>query len=523
LKILITGRKSPIPHPQHHKKETTVTRNFDDLLRGDALTFAKHAHSELHQSDLSDDPYLRLLAYDVEQIVSRTIKRYVCNLPPGHGKTFVISVVLTALLLGHNPSGRILIVCYGEDLAKVICKKILKITRTTWYRKAFPRTILAKNHQTDRDFSTTAGGSVYARSIDGAITGLRCDDVIVDDAVQICDSGNIPHLESVNAKFDTEVVSRLNNPLTGTIVVVQHRLNQSDLTGHVLKRGDWTHRVLPLIATEDCQYPMKEGVWCRKKGNVLRPDAFSAKTVAELREQTGAPGFDPLYQQRFDGPDVVQVRRQDFVLEQFFMRPFGLYILSVDPNHRGELGASYSVVQCWVMLAGGKGFLLYDQWRGRASKRLLATTIRQLCNEHRPQVILIEDNGPALELNEKFDSPTCPVILLQPRGDKAKRLRPHLDLFRNRKVVLRAGAPYLNDFIAEFEAFPYGPHSDQVDAATQFFNWIRSNDLPLIARPQRATGAVGSARLARAKLYSGFSSNRPLTPNVFCRRRRGSM
>lgn len=218
-----------------------MTRNFDELVRHDVHSFANCAHVELHGSPLGDDMYVRLLTYDVERIVLERIRRYACNLPPGHGKTFLFSVTLPAWLLGHNPSARILILSYGEDLATDISRKTRSILQSQWYAKAFPRTILAKDQKAARDFATTAGGRVSSRSIDGAITGVRCDYLFLDDPVQIRDCGNIPHLEWVNEQFDVDIVSRLNNPRTGAIVIVHHRLNQSDLTGYLQRRQGWKH------------------------------------------------------------------------------------------------------------------------------------------------------------------------------------------------------------------------------------------------------------------------------------------
>jgi phage terminase large subunit-like protein len=493
--------------------EATMTRNFDELLRHDVHSFAYRAHVELHASPLGDDMYVRLLTYDVEAIVLGRIRRYVCNLPPGHGKTFLFCVTLPAWLLGHNPSARILILSYGEDLATDISRKTRSILQAPWYAKAFPSTILAKDQKAARDFATTAGGRVSSRSIDGAITGVRSDYLFLDDPVQIRDCGNIPHLEWVNERFDVDIVSRLNNPRTGTIVIVHHRLNQSDLTGYLQKRQGWKHRVLALIAPQDHDYRLKKGIWCRKKGEVLRPDAYSPEYVAELRGNTGAPGFGPLYQQSFDGPDVLQVCRDDFVIEPVYAPPAVPYILSIDPNHRGEYGNSYSVIQCWALL--DEQYLLYDQWRGRAHRTVFASHVRSMKARYRPRVILIEDNGPALDLQEQLETSRCPVILLQVTGDKFSRLRRHLDLFQNRQIALRGGTPFIENFIAEFQSFPYGPDDDQVDAATQFFDWIRSNDLPALADPPPVMGAFGNVRRAREMLY--WNAGRP-TRYVFSRR-----
>ena len=265
--------------------------DFNALLRTDVLTFANRAHIELHGCQLDDDPYLQLLAFDIERIVAGNVIRYLSNMPPGSGKTFMLSVTLLAWLLGHNPSARILIASYGDVPALMISKKIRDVIQAPFFRRAFPNTVLAKSQRAAGDFGTTAGGAVYGRSIDGATTGLRCDYLICDDLVQIRDSGNLERLAAVNAAYDTDLVSRLNPP--GTIVIVQHRLNRLDVTGHVLKRSGWLHRALPLVATEDRRYRLKNGVWHRRERDVLRPKAYTPEHIAELREYTGAPGLGP--------------------------------------------------------------------------------------------------------------------------------------------------------------------------------------------------------------------------------------
>lgn len=179
----------------------------------------------------------------------------------------------------------------------------------------------------------------------------------------MADCGNLARLASVNETFDGELKTRLNDPVTGTIVIVHQRLNRCDLTGHVLKQRGlcFKHRCLALVATHDHKYRLKHGIWLRKEGDILRAGAYTPEYIADLRENTGAPGFGPIYQQTFDGPDVLQVRREDFVIEPFYAPPAASYLLSVDLNHKGVDGQSYSVIQCWAILAD-RGYLLYDQW-----------------------------------------------------------------------------------------------------------------------------------------------------------------
>jgi phage terminase large subunit-like protein len=135
---------------------------------------------------------------------------------------------------------------------------------------------------------------------------------------------------------------------------------------------------------------------------------------------------------------------------------------------------------------------------------------------YRPVAILVEDNGPALQLQEQFHKPWHPVILRTPMGNKLARLRRHLDLFKQRRVVLRAELPSIEDLIDEFVRFPYGDHDDFVDAATQFFDWKQSNDLPPVRHRSKVVAVNGDARQIRKQLYR--NGGRSLGPFVFSRR-----
>ena len=81
----------------------------------------------------------------------------------------------------------------------------------------------------------------------------------------------------------------------------------------------------------------------------------------------------------------------------------------------------------------------------------------------------------------------------QPGEDKIERLRKHRKLLRHRLVQLSAGAPWLDDFIAEVTLFPYAAFDDQVDAMTQYLSWITTNPKPQ-KRPPMATGQGTDSR-----------------------------
>ena len=63
----------------------------------------------------------------------------------------------------------------------------------------------------------------------------------------------------------------LNDRKNGRVLVIAHRVNERDLSAHLIGRRKWRHVALPLIATNDQTYKTTKGLWHRKRGEFLRP------------------------------------------------------------------------------------------------------------------------------------------------------------------------------------------------------------------------------------------------------------
>jgi hypothetical protein len=107
------------------------------VLRSDYSVFARKALRELEAVKLGDEPYVDYLAHEFALFARGETRRVVVNLPPGHLKTSLGSVCLSAWLLGHEPSLKIIIVTHAEHLSKSIARKIRSIVQAGWYRAVF--------------------------------------------------------------------------------------------------------------------------------------------------------------------------------------------------------------------------------------------------------------------------------------------------------------------------------------------------------------------------------------------------
>jgi predicted phage terminase large subunit-like protein len=478
-----------------------MNANLRSTLRRDFESFLLKAHGET-----LNDAYISYLASELAKVANCETKRLIVNLPPRHLKTFASSICLPAFILGRNPCAKIMIVTYGENLAVEIAHSIRGILRSAWYRTTFG-TRISPDHARVSDFATTAGGGVYAVSIGGQLTGYGADYIIIDDPLEIKDAENIARIEFVNDRFDNVIRSRLNRPSRGAIVIVAHRLHEDDLCGHVLADGDaWTTVRLPFEATRMATFELGHGKkWRRKKGDLLRQDEFSEGDRKRLRKSRN---FEALYQQDPSGATLPKISAKHFSLQPLVDNEAVPNVISIDPGQADGDANSFSVVQIWRVRPAGY-FFLADQWRGRESYDKLRAMCRQMIRRHRPSAALIEKAGTGVALLSDLQHfgwmERIPVV---PRESKLVRLRAQIAVILAGKIALPESAEWRQDFVAEFLEFPKSKFSDQVDATTQFLEFIAGNPvlktqersgvaaLALNSRPRQTTNEVPGAVLA---------------------------
>lgn len=483
------------------------------VLRNDFLAFARKAIYESDGTLISDDRYIDLLTSELMKVASGKTRRLLINLPPRHLKTQLASVSLSAWILAHESDKKIMVVAYSESLARNISRSIRAILQADWFKEVFDVRI-AKGHAEVMSFATTAGGALYAASIDGSVTGFGADVIIVDDPHNTNDAGEEKMLERTINRFNAAVMSRLNNRKRGRVVVIGHRIHDDDLSAHLINEGDWTHIALPLVATREHTYKTDYGTWIRSKSAVLRPDAFDERDVAQLRADCVNPSFDLYYQQDADGQALPSITAGHFPRYPHNLDEGGgaFHVISIDTGtDRGDR-RSFSVIQAWA--SDGKNHYLVEQYRERCDIVDLERAAKHFCRRYRQCPVLVERtaNGPALisRLSRKW---LRRVHDITPRGSKASRLRPHIEAIIAGRVRLPLDAPFCSGFVQEFVEFPHGRHTDQVDAFTQYMDWVANQtELPKTAGSPPAIAAFGFNSSFNG--YSMHQQPKPKDPGI---------
>jgi len=388
--------------------------------------------------------------------------------PPRSLKSLLVSVVWVAFKLGHDPTHKFICASYSRDLANHLGAQCRKLMQSDLYCRLF-RTRLQKI--TEDELMTTEGGFRLSTSVGSTLTGLGGDTLIVDDPLNASDAYSETQRKTVNTWFTDTLSSRSNDKRTAAIFVVGQRLHQNDLIGTLIAK-DWSGLVFSAIAPRDTLIEVGRFKHFWKEGEPLQARE-SLEVLADLKRQLSPAAFAAQYMQD-PVPEAGNLLKREW-LKWFEISPLrqpgDQIVLSVDTAIKVTATSDYSV--CLVFLVrNGNEYYLIDIWRRKVDFPELCAAIRSLFAKYSPNAILIEEqaNGSPLIDQCKRNGLTG-IIGRRAANDKKTRMNGETAKLEAGSLILPKAAPWLDEFMMEFLAFPGGKHDDQIDALSQFLLW----------------------------------------------------
>jgi hypothetical protein len=95
---------------------------------------------------------------------------------------------------------------------------------------------LVGDQNTKTRFDNNKKGSRLSTSVGSALTGEGGSIIVVDDPNAAQEAFSEATIETTIEWWDSALSTRLNDPKTGAFVVIQQRLSEEDLTGHILEK-----------------------------------------------------------------------------------------------------------------------------------------------------------------------------------------------------------------------------------------------------------------------------------------------
>lgn len=445
---------------------------LDELLRRDLGSFVAQAFRTVSPADrFQHNWHIDAVAHALIQCFEGKTKRLIINVPPRSLKSICASVAFPAWALGRDPSRRIICASYSNDLSAKLARDTRTVMESAWYKRLFPKTRLESAAQFD--LRTTAKGMRYATSVEGTLTGMGGDILIVDDPLKPQDALSQPRRQAVNEWYNGTLFSRLNNKIEGVIILIMQRLHTDDLVAHVLEKENWTHLNIPAIGIAPHVYDLGRGrTHARGNGEVLDPAREPQPVLNAIRETLGTYNFNAQYQQcpsPIEGNLVKQEWFNSFDLEDEESY-VGEIVQSWDTASKaGELN-DYSVCTTWKIREDK--YLLLDVLRERLDYPSLRKRAIEMSQMYQAYEVLIEDQGSGIQLIQDLKGePYIYPRPIRPDTDKITRLSNQTAKIEMGQVWLPRNAPWLDTFLNELLAFPNARHDDQVDSFSQFLNW----------------------------------------------------
>ena len=457
------------------------------LLRDNFEDFFVEAFARTHpDTDLDFEPYLQHVLFVYQNLKKGA--RVVINQPPRSLKTWTAKFYV-AWCIGRRPSLEVMAIANTQRLAEEFTYDVRRILLSKWYRKIFPKTRILTNKSSVSHFKTSRYGCVFAGSMGSSVAGFGADLLVIDDGNKISDSGKFKRLQEDNESFDSEIYSRLNNRRKAKVINIQHRIDENDLSGHLLAEG-YKSVALPLIAPRTKKYKIRDDrYWTRTAGDILIPSQYSKKEI-ERAKRTEKPPFFWFYQQGQGKNKLAPFKFAHFKLtnEVQFIGPA---VVSIDTAARKTSTSSFNVVQVWRQTTNG--YHLLDQFRAQCSYIDLEDAARRLIRRYRPAAVLIENTangGPLLSrLTKRL--PKLQMHAIEPKESKTVRLDRHRKTICSGKISVQPDSEFAAAFIEEFVDHPNGP-TDQIDGATQYLDFMSSKPILTVREPGALAQAVGA-------------------------------
>lgn len=348
-----------------------------------------------------------------------------------------------------------------------------------WYRDAFPALAFTSKRPKLTDLITTEKGYRFAAGMNGAILGRGADLIVIDDPIKPSDALSAAERRRVNEAYDMTLYTRLNDKVSGAIVIIMQRLHEDDLVGHVMARDDWEVVSIPATAIADQRYQLRDVEQptrrplfydCRA-GEVLHRAREPLSVLDLNRRVLGSLVYSAQYQQ---APTPVEgnIVRRDWI-RTYAERPevFDYKIASWDTASTLSETADFSVGQVWGVK--GLDFYMLDSVRGRFEMPDLRRHVVELAVRHCVDQTLIEntETGRALQQDLRRTG-TLQALLQKSTIDKEARFLAQSARFEGGQVHVPKDAPWLAEWMDELLSFPNARHDDQVDATSQALNHL---------------------------------------------------
>lgn len=402
--------------------------------------------------------------------------------PPQHGKSRLI-IEFIAWLAGKNPEKATIYTSFSHRLGTKANSQIQNILDSERFKRIFKTRIGVSNVVTIanrpkrnqelvefiNEKGEFLGGSFRNTTVNGSITGESLDLGVIDDPIKDRAEAGSSTIRDKTWEWFTDAFFTRFAESAGMLIILT-RWHIDDVVGRLKQVPKLNLKVLSYkaIATENEQN--------RKEGEALFHEHKSLDFLLERKSVMSSANWEALYQQNpvILGGEVIKTDGFDYY--EVLPAQLDYRAIYVDTAQKTGEHNDYSVAQCWGK-KDGKIYLI-DQIRGKWEAPELRRRLEAFWVKHNAydsvmfgslREMGVEDKVSGTGVIQDFRVSTQIPIKPIPRESrlgKYARVQDVLAYIESGRVSLPRNSDYLNDFLAECEAFRADDghsHDDMVD------------------------------------------------------------
>lgn len=482
---------------------------------------------------------LEAVCEHLEAVADGDIKRLIINIPPRMGKSSITNVCFGAWVWAQpidtptlGPTVPMLHASYATKLARRDSVKTRRLIESPWYQSLWGDRFKLTDDQNTKDrFQNNKGGERHITSVEAKVTGEGGNIIVIDDANAANEVLSEAVIETTKEWWDGTMSTRLNDTRTGAFVVIQQRLAEQDLTGHILETAgdeEWTRLCLPMEFERERSFVTSIG-WQdprEEEGELLWPERFPADEVRKLSKRLGSWKAAGQLQQHPEPKGGGIIKRNWWLpWKEKTFPPLSFIVAALDTAYTEKQENDPSALTIWgvfdyepvaqvqrTITRSGRVIterthtkphprvVLLWSWAERLELNDLVKRVNKDCVRWRVDKLLIESkaagHSTAQEIRRIYGGEKYSTQLVDPKNlDKMARLYSVQHLFEE-GLIFAPDTDWAAAVITQCATFPRAAHDDLVDTTSLALKHLR--DLGLLIRGEEHT-----AELDESMRYKG--------------------
>jgi len=441
------------------------------------------------------------------------ITRLGVNVPPGSGKSLIMSVMWNAWEWGPRNLAHMRFLSTSYELKNVVrdTRRTLRLLQSEWYQSLWGDRVQL-TREAVLSFENSRMGSREGAAF-ASLTGKRGDRLTIDDPHSMQNAESDADRAKAQRIWREDVTNRVNSQERSVIALIMQRLHTADICGLIAQLGQpFVMLILPMEfeAARKCTtyvHGRKFFEDPRKvEGELLAPAIFSKTAVAEMKRGMTAYAIAGQYQQRPVAREGGLFKRDWFdgkIIRKDAIPPVSKWVRHWDLAATADRSAAFTAGVKMGKTKDGRfvvSSVIRGQWDAQTVQRQISLTA-QLDGKD-VEISLPQDPGQAGKAQKVnfYQILAGYKVHAQPEtGDKVHRAEPFSCQCEVGNVLI-VDAAWTEDYIDELCLFPGAKWKDQVDASSGAFGRLTIIPDIVITVPI----VVGASRDVSGMAHRGF-------------------